>query len=56
MPDPHFIIKCSDVIKQASIVEVKVTGFLAEYNPPLACPVSNSIFSGSNIAKEHSYD
>ena len=41
MFDPHFITKGSDVKKQASIVEVKVTGFFAEYNLPLAaCPVS----------------
>ena len=56
MFDPHFITKGSDVKKQASIVEVKVTRFFAEYNLPLAaCPVSKSIFPDSNIAKEHSY-
>ena len=56
MFDPHFVTKGSDVKKQASIVEVKVTGFFAEYNLPLAaCPVSKSIFPDSNIAKEHSY-
>ena len=56
MSDPHFITKRSDVIKQASIVEVKAAGFLAEYNLPLAaCLVSKSIFLDSNIVKEHSY-
>ena len=56
MSDPHFITKSSDVIKQASIVEVKAAGFLAEYNLPLAaCLVSKSIFPDSNIVKEHSY-
>ena len=56
MSDPHFITNGSDVKKQASIVEVKVTGFLAEYNLPLAaCPVSKGIFPDSNIVKEHSY-
>ena len=56
MSDPHSTRKDSDVIKQASIVEVKVTGLLAEFNLPLAaCPVSKSTFPNSNIAKEHSY-
>ena len=54
--DPHFITKRSDVIKQASMVEVKAAGFLAEYNLPLAaCLVSKSIFPDPNIVKEHSY-
>ena len=54
--DPHFITKRSDVIKQASMVEVKAAGFLAEYNLPLAaCLVSKCIFPDSNIVKEHSY-
>ena len=53
--DPHFITKRSDVIKQASMVEVKTAGFLAEYNLPLAaCLVSKCIFPDSNIVKEHS--
>ena len=56
MSDPHSTRKDSDVIKQASIVEVKVTGLLAEFSLPLAaCPVSKSIFPNSKIAKEHSY-
>ena len=53
--DLHFITKRSDVIKEASMVEVKAAGFLAEYNLPLAaCRVSKSIFPDSNIVKEHS--
>ena len=56
MSDPHSITKRSDVIKQASVVEVKAAGFLAEYNLPLAaCLVSKCIFPDSNIVKEHSY-
>ena len=54
--DTHFIIKSSDIKKQASITEVKVTEFLAEHNlPPAACPVSKSIFRDLIIAKEHYY-
>ena len=51
--DPHFIAKGSDVKKQVSIAEVKVTGFLAKHNLPLATgPLPKSIFPDSNIAKE----
>ena len=51
--DPHFIAKGSDVKKQVSIAEVKVTGFLAKHNLPLATgPLPKSILTDSNIAKE----
>ena len=55
----HFLPQGSNIEKQASIAEVKVVGFLAEYNLPFATadhlgPLFKSIFPDSKTAKIYS--
>ena len=55
----HFISQGSDIEKQTSIAEAKVTGFLAEHNLPFAVAdhfglLFKSIFPDSKIAKAYS--